>query len=107
MAQIDDITTSLQLRPGIAEMNAALLKDLVQDAITEISDYINLEKGTDLPLGCISVVKDIVIIKVNKLGSEGISSESHEGISQSYIEDMPKDVQRKLRRYRKLPRQVV
>ena len=56
-----------------------------------------------MPLGCISIIKELVVIKINKLGSEGISSESHEGISQSLIEGIPSDVKMKLRRYRKLP----
>lgn len=101
---MEEIVTSLKLRPGISEMDDALLRDIVQDIINDVSEYINLVEGTSLPLGCISIIKELVIIKCNKLGSEGITSESHEGISQSYSDDIPKDVLRKLRRYRKLPR---
>ncbi|NFI52689.1 hypothetical protein FDA52_06875 [Clostridium botulinum] len=101
---IEKIIESIKLRPGISNVDEFLLADLVQDSVIEISDYINLKEGKELPIGCISIIKDIVVIKVNKLGSEGVSSESYSGVSQSYTEDIPKDILRKLKRYRKLPR---
>ncbi|NFG25216.1 hypothetical protein FDF11_15260 [Clostridium botulinum] len=101
---VEKIIESIKLRPGISTVDEFLLADIVQDAVIEVSDYINLEEGKEFPAKCISIVKDIVVIKVNKLGSEGISSESYSGVSQSYIEDIPKDILRKLKRYRKLPR---
>lgn len=107
MAQVEDIVTSLKLRPGISNLSIDLLTDIVQDTITDVAEYINLVEGTDIPTSCVSIVKDIVVVKVNKLGSEGVSSESYSGVSQSYIEDIPKDILRKLKRYRKLPRRVV
>ena len=106
MAQQDDVLKSIKLRPGMANISEELLKEFIADTFNDVAEYINLDT-TDttlqMPLGCISIVKDLVVIKCNKLGSEGISSDSHEGISQSYIEDMPKDILRKLRRYRRLP----
>lgn len=107
MAQIDNIVAALKLRPGISNLTTELLTDIVQDTITDVVEYINLEEGIDIPTSCVSIVKDIVIVKCNKLGSEGLSSESYSGVSQSYIEDIPKDIIRKLKRYRKLPRGVV
>ncbi|AOR24959.2 phage head-tail connector protein [Clostridium taeniosporum] len=101
---VEKIIESIKLRPGISDMNEVLLRDIVQDIIDDVSEYINLEDGKELPTKCISIVKDIVVIKINKLGSEGVSSESYSGVSQSYIEDIPKDILRKLRRCRKLPR---
>ena len=102
--QKSKILESVKLRPGLSNLSDELLKDFIYDSYNEIVEYINLIEGTEMPVGCISIVKELVIIKVNKLGAEGISSESHEGVSQSYIEDMPKDILRKLRRYRRLPR---
>lgn len=104
MIQIDEIITSLKLRPGISNFTEELLKDLVQDTIIEVKSYCNIQEDLDIPLGCISIVKDLVVIKANKLGCEGVSSESYSGVSQSYIDDVPKDILRKLTRYRKLPR---
>ncbi len=104
MTQIENIIMSLKRRPGISNVGDELLNDFVNDAIVEIKEYCNVIEGEELPNGCIGIVKELVIIRINKLGSEGLSSESYSGVSQSYIEDMPKDILRKLRRYRKLPR---
>lgn len=103
MLQEDKILKSLKLRPGISNLSDELLKDLIDDAYNEVAEYINLAEGTEMPVGCTSIVKELVIIKVNKLGAEGISSDSREGISENYIEDIPKNILRKLRRYRRLP----
>ncbi|MDM8312903.1 phage head-tail connector protein [Clostridium cadaveris] len=97
------ILEAVKLRPGISNISDTLLSDFISDVFNDISQYINLIEGAEMPQGCISIVKDLVVIKCNKLGSESVSSESHEGISQSYIEDIPKDVKSRLRRYRRLP----
>lgn len=103
MEQKTKILESIKLRPGMSNISDALLIDFIQDSFNDVSQYINLTGGAEMPVGCISIIKDLVVIKVNKLGSEGISSESHEGISQSYIDGMPKDIKDRLRRYRRLP----
>ena len=100
---MEEILKSIKLRPGLSNFGDDLLKDIISDVYNDVAEVINLEEGKEMPLGCISIIKDLVVIKINKLGSEGISSESHEGISQSFINDIPYDVKRKLRRYRKLP----
>lgn len=107
MAQIDDIVTALKLRPGISNLSTDLLVDIVQDVITNVAEYINLDEGLDIPVSCVSIVKDLVVIKCNKLGAEGLSSTSNSGVSENYVEDIPKDILRKLRRYRKLPRVII
>lgn len=104
MTQIDDILKSLKLRPGISNLSDELLKDFIQDSFNGVSEYINLIEGTEMPEGCISIVKDLVVVNINRLGSEGISSESHEGVSQTYIDGIPKEIKSRLRRYRRLPR---
>lgn len=101
--QKTNILESIKLRPGMSNISDTLLSDFISDVFNDISQYINLIEDAEMPQGCISIVKDLVVIKCNNLGSEGISSESHEGTSQSYIEDIPKGVKSRLRRYRKLP----
>lgn len=98
------ILQSLKLRPGISNFSDELLKDLLVESYNDVAEFINLNEGEEMPLSCINIVKDLVVVKVNKLGSEGLSSESYSGVSQSYIEDIPKDIKRKLIRKRKLPR---
>lgn len=100
----DYILESLILRPGLMEMDRALLLDVIEDSITEIKDYINLPEEETLTVKAVGIVKDIAIIKANKIGAEGLLSESYSGVSQSFIDGLPKDILRKLRRLRKLPR---
>ncbi len=104
MTQIDEVFQALKLRTGISNLSDDLLKDFIQDSFNDVSEYINLEDSLEMPIGCISIVKDLVVIKVNKIGSEGISSESYEGVSHSYIDGIPKEIKTRLRRYRRLPR---
>lgn len=100
----DSILESLILRPGLIEMDRALLLDIIEDSIADVKEYINLSEEDVLPSKAISIVKEIAIIRANKLGSEGLSSESYSGVSQSFIDGLPKDVAKKIRRLRKLPR---
>ena len=96
------ILESLRLR--IKNIDEAVVIDIIKDTIEEVKEYINFVEGDIMPLGCEGIVKDLVIIKYNKQGSEGLLSESYSGVSQSYLDDIPKDIKRRLNRYRKLPR---
>lgn len=106
MTQQDEMLKSIKLRPGMTNISEDLLKEFIADTFYDVANYINLDitdTSLQMPVGCISIVKDLVIVKINKLGSEGLSSESHEGTSQSYIDGIPKDIKSRLRRYRRLP----
>lgn len=96
------ILQSVKLRPGIKNNPDELLLDIINDTIGDVREIINYGENEELPSKCISIVKDLVIIKCNKLGSEGITSESYSGVSQSYIDDIPKDIKKKLYKLRKL-----
>ena len=97
-----EILTSLKLRPGISNLSEELLKDFIADTIQDVRDFTNYSDDEILPDGCKSIVKELVIIKCNRIGSEGVSSESHEGMSQSYETGIPQAIKKKLYRYRKL-----
>lgn len=77
-----------------------LLNDFIEETQEEIKDLIHRE---DIPLSLEGTIADIVVIKCNRLGTEGISSESFSGVSTSYMNDLPKDIIKKLRSCRKLP----
>jgi len=49
-----------------------------------------------------SLVEELVIIRYNKLGSEGLQSESYSGISQTFIQDIPEAIKSQLNKYRRL-----
>lgn len=90
--------------PGFGELEEPLQKCLVEDAISEVKSYVNLPAALELPMEVKAVVKEIALIRFNKLGAEGIASTSQSGVSENYIEDLPAGLRRQLRRIRKLPR---
>lgn len=66
---------------------------MAQDAVL---DYIQRD---ELPKAAESVVIKLAVIYYNRLGNEGESSRTEGGISQSFITDIPKDIQRQLWRW--------
>lgn len=50
-----------------------------------------LNKGVDTAK-CPALIRRIAMIQVNQIGSEGITSESYSGISQSLMTNLPADV---------------
>lgn len=91
----------LRRRLGIeGYKDGTLLSDLLDDAQDMVLDII----GRDyLPERLESVVLELAVIKYNRMGAEGESSRGEGGISQSYLDDLPADLQRRLNNY---PRKV-
>lgn len=99
---MEEILSSIKLRPGISVNSDELLEEFILDAEQTVKDFINYSEEEELPKGCLSVVKELVIIKCNRLGTEGLSSQSASGVSENYSKDIPKPLKKKLYRYRKL-----
>lgn len=97
----EKILQSIKLRPGISNNSDELLLDIIKDCISEVKEYINLGDGEELSPFCMSIVKELVVIKCNKFGSEGLSSASNSGVSESYIDGIPSEIKAKLRRCRR------
>lgn len=70
----------------------------IKQATAEVEAYCNRELDTELE----AVVEKIAIIKLNRLNSEGLSSQSYSGISESYIDGYPADIMAVLNRKRKI-----
>ena len=67
-------------------------------ALAEIEDYCNRE--ADLYLEYIA--EKIAVIKLNRMGTEGLASQSYSGVSESYIDGYPAEIQAALNRKRKI-----
>ena len=67
-------------------------------ALAEIEDYCNGEADLSLEL----IAEKIAVIKLNRIGTEGLASQSYSGISESYIDGYPKEIQAVLNRKRKI-----
>lgn len=79
---------------GVDETRAT---GLIEDAVVLILDYTNqdaMQKSMWL------YARQLATISYNRESTEGESSRSEGGISQSFIEDIPQNIQRGLNRYR-------
>jgi len=76
-----------------------ILNILIEQATQEVINYCNVEA---LPTGLSPVVEEIVMIKWNKRHAQGLSSQSANGVSESYLDGLPKSTIQQLNRYRRL-----
>lgn len=76
-----------------------LLNLMVEDVQEFILNYCNIK---ELPGKAESLIRRIVVIRYNIMGSEGLQSESYSGVSQSFIDGLPKDIKQELGAIRKV-----
>lgn len=69
-----------------------------KQAIAEVEAYCNRELDYELEV----VAEKIAILKLNRLGSEGLASQGYSGVSESYIDGYPADILAVLNRKRKI-----
>lgn len=77
----------------------ALINLFIEDTTKEVKIYCNRE---DIDTELESIIRRIVIIKLNRMNSEGLSSQSFSGVSESFIDGYPQDIIAVLNRKRKL-----
>lgn len=69
-----------------------------KDAIAEVEGYCGRELDYELE----TIARRIAIIKLNRINTEGLASQSFSGSSENYIDGYPVDIQNVLNRKRKL-----
>lgn len=69
-----------------------------RQALAEVETYCNRKADTELEM----VAQRIAIIKLNRINSEGLASQSYSGVSESYIDGYPADILAILNRKRKI-----
>ncbi len=79
---------------GIDETRAT---NLIEDAVVLILDYTNQD---EMQNSMWLYARQLATISHNRESTEGESSRSEGGISQSFVEDIPLNIQRGLNRYR-------
>ena len=67
-------------------------------ALSEVEDYCNREADAMLEL----IAEKIAVIKLNRIGTEGLASQSFSGVSESYINGYPAEILTVLNRKRKI-----
>lgn len=76
----------------------ALIALCAKQALAEVESYCNRVADTELEL----VAQRIAIIKLNRINTEGLASQSFSGVSESYIDGYPADILTILNRKRKI-----
>lgn len=79
---------------GIDEIKA---ENLIDDAVVIVLDYTNRDVMVDAMW---LYARQLAIIAYNHESTEGASSRSEGGVSQTFVEDIPLNIQRGLNRYR-------
>jgi hypothetical protein len=67
-------------------------------AVNEIEEYCNREMDNSLEFTALK----IAVIKLNRLNTEGLSSQSFSGVSESYIDGYPAEILSILNRKRRI-----
>ena len=67
-------------------------------AMAEVQGYCNREIDAELEV----CVERIAIIKLNRMNPEGLASQSYSGVSESYVNGYPADIQAVLNRKRRI-----
>lgn len=77
--------------------NDGLISLMLDKAKAEIESYLNLDYDTKYD----NIAVDIAVLKISRLGSEGLSSQSFSGASESYVEGFPQEIKMQLDRFKK------
>ncbi len=67
-------------------------------AVAEVEDYCKRELDDVLKL----MAEQIAVIKLNRINTEGLAAQSYSGVSESYINGYPAEIQAVLNRKRKI-----
>lgn len=67
-------------------------------ALAEVEEYCKRDADTSLEL----VAEQIAVIKLNRMGTEGLASQSYSGVSENYIDGYPAEIVAVLNRKRKI-----
>lgn len=86
------------LGDAAANFTEAQIGLCAKQALAEVEAYCRREPDYELEM----VAQKIAIIKLNRLNSEGLASQSYSGVNESYIDGYPQDVLAILNRKRKI-----
>ena len=67
-------------------------------ALAEVEAYCKRELDYELE----AIAQRIAIIKLNRMNTEGLASQSYSGVSESYVDGYPADIMAVLKRKRKI-----
>lgn len=86
------------LGDAAANFSDSLIGLVVKQSLAEVESYCNRSVDTELEV----IVLRLAIIKLNRINTEGLASQSFSGVSESYIDGYPADILAVLNRKRKI-----
>ena len=88
----------IMLGDSVSNYTDAQIGLFAKQALTEVEAYCGREADAELTM----VAQRIAIINLNRMNTEGLSSQSYSGQSESYVDGYPADIQKILNRKRKI-----
>lgn len=88
----------LQLGDSASNYSDALISLVYKQSLAEIEDYCGRDADTIMEY----VAQRITVIKLNRINTEGLASQSFSGVNESYIDGYPADILAILNRKRKI-----
>lgn len=88
----------LLLGESATNYSDALIALIAKQALAEVEAYCRRSADDELAL----IALRIAVIKLNRINTEGLASQSFSGISESYIDGYPADILATLNRKRKI-----
>ena len=86
------------LGDAAANYTDALIGLMVKQALAEVESYCNRTLDYELE----AVALRIAVIKLNRINTEGLTSQAMSGVSENYLDGYPADILAILNRKRKL-----
>lgn len=88
----------LMLGEAAGNYNDDLINLFIKQSISEVETYCNRVLDIELEF----IVEKIVVIKLLRMNTEGLASQSFSGISESYIDGYPAEILLVMNRKRKI-----
>jgi hypothetical protein len=88
----------LMLGEAASNFTDAQIGLAIKIAMAEVEDYC----GRDLDYILELQAQKIAVIKLNRMNTEGLASQSYSGVSESYVDGYPADILAVLNRKRKI-----
>lgn len=95
MYLLEDLIEEVKLLTNKTDEN--LISLILNKSIKEVEIYTNQNYNEKFN----NVIVDIAVIKLNKLGTEGLASQSYSGASESYIDAYPTYILNQLNKLKK------
>lgn len=86
------------LGDAASNFSDALIGLCAKQALAEVEAYCNRSADYELEM----IAERIAIIKLNRINTEGLASQSFSGVSENYIDGYPADILTVLNRKRKI-----